>query len=558
MRHSTLLLTASVFAVAACSSNEASKGGGNSAYGGTFIYASVGDVVDPFPPFITEQNGRMLADLVFDRLARIRPDMNAIGDKGFDPELAKSWTWSPDSMSIAFSIDPKARWHDGKPVTASDVRYSFRVFNDPKTGSPATPLIENIDSVSVRDSSTAVVWFKKHTPTQFFDVAYQIMILPEHVYGSIPDDQLHTSPQTRQLVGSGQFRFVKWQPGVRLDLIADTANFRGRPKLDRVAMTPIADPNAGVAQVLTGTADYMQAFPADQVSKLDSSKVARRLDVPVLGTTFLAFNQVARKSRGAPNPLFGDVRVRRALSMAVDRRGMLSNVFGSSGRIAYGPFPAAAGYADTTLKLLPYDTTAAKALLDSAGWKVGANGIREKNGVPLKFSMTTPTTSLFRRRYAVLLQDAFKRVGAQADIDAVDAATFQNARLGNGDFDAIIGTFNPDPNVGGARQLWSTSAIGTTNWMHYSNKSVDALLDSAAASFDPAKAKAYASRAFQDVVNDAPAVWLYDIVFITAINRRIDVPKLNPDGWWLTLSDWSIPADKRLPRDKIGLGQATP
>src|SRR5439155_15019537 len=99
------------------------------------------------------------------------------------------------------------------------------------------------------------------------------------------------------------------------------------------------------------------------------------MDIPVLGTTFLAFNEVARKSTGTPNPLFNDVRVRRALSMAVDRRAMVTNVFGKTGRVAYGPFAAAIGYADTSLKLPPYDTTGAKALLDSAGWKIGADGV---------------------------------------------------------------------------------------------------------------------------------------------------------------------------------------
>lgn len=559
MRKNALLLVALGVSLAACSSKEASTSGGNGAYGGTFIYSAVGDVVELFPPFINDQNAVLVADQVFDRLAAIGPKLSTVGDKDFEPQLAKSWDWSKDSLSIAFHIDPKARWHDGKPVTASDVRYSFKVFSDPKVGATTVPLMGNIDSVQVRDSLTAVVWYKKHLPEEFYNFVYEIWVLPEHVYGSIPAEQLHTSPATKQLIGSGQYRFVRWQPGVRLDLIADTANYRGRPKLDRIVITPVTDPNAGVAAVLTGSSDFLQAFPVDQVEKLDSSKVARRVDFPIAGYTWLGFNMLPRKAKSGSHPIFGDVRVRRALSMAVDRKAMLANVFGNTGHIGYGPFPAVLSYADSNLKLPPYDTTAAKALLDSAGWHVGPNGVRVKNGVPLKFAMSTPTTSLFRRRYAVLLQEAFRRVGAQTDIDAVDNATFTHARLEAGDFDAILGSFNPDPDVGGAKQSWASSAIGSTNYLRYSNKKVDVLLDSAVAAFDPEKSHGYSSRAFQAIVDDAPAIWLYDITLVNAVNRRIQISQpVQPDAWWRRLGQWSIPADKRIDRDKIGLSQSNP
>src|SRR5215211_2573422 len=207
-----LILSAAV--LAACSSKETSSAT-DATTGGTFIMSPSGDPVDLFPPFVNDLNGRIVQDLVFDRLAEIGPHMSTIGDNGFSPRLAKSWTWAPDSLSIAFALDPRARWHDGKPVTAADVRYTFKVFTDAKVGSPVAPLLTNIDSISARDSLTAVVFFKKHTPEEFYDIAYQLPIMPEHVYGSIPLEQLHTSDATRRLVGSGRFKFVKWEPGTR-------------------------------------------------------------------------------------------------------------------------------------------------------------------------------------------------------------------------------------------------------------------------------------------------------------------------------------------------------
>ena len=93
--------------------------------------------------------------------------------------------------------------------------------------------------------------------------------------------------------------------------------------------------------------------------------------------------------------------------------------------------------------------------------------------------------------------------------------------------------------------------------MKYSNPKVDALLDSSASSFDPAKMKTYASRAFQQIIDDAPAIFLYDMTLTYAVNRRVTVAPLRTDEWWANLADWSIPPDKRIDRDRIGLGVAS-
>ncbi len=544
--------------LAGCSAD--SKSGRDSRTGGTFIFAAPNDPIDVFPAFVGDATGALVADLVFDHLADIGVDLKTYGDKGFSPRLAKSWSWAPDSLSITFSLDPRARWHDGKPVTASDVRYSLKLFTDPKAGSPAAPLLLNIDSVSVKDSLTPVFWFKKHTPEQFYDVAYQLYIVPEHVYGAIPLDSLRMSSAARQPVGSGPFRFVQWQPDVRLELVADTGNYHGRPHFDRVLVIPNAEPAARKTQVLTGEADYMANFPADQLATLDSSPVARTLYVPTLQYMFMGMNRYVPKSNLRPHPIFSDVRVRRALSMSVDRTSMLHNVFGDKGLMAYGPFPMSLAAADSTLRLPHYDTAAAEALLDSAGWRRGANGVRVKFGNPLHFRLLVPTTSVPRTKYAQLLQEQFRLVGVDMEIEAVDPKVF-GARIQAGgkapDFDAYVNSFGTDPSPSGMRQNWGTAGIGPQgqNALLYSNAKFDALVDSMSSSFDTVKAKQYASRAFQQIVDDAPAIWLYDIRGIDAVHRRITPGPLRADGWWKTLDQWSIAPDKQIDRDRIGLNR---
>jgi peptide/nickel transport system substrate-binding protein len=233
---------------------------------------------------------------------------------------------------------------------------------------------------------------------------------------------------------------------------------------------------------------------------------------------------------------------------------MLRNVFGSYGIPLYGPFPRAIAVADTTLPQLPYDTAKARALLDSAGWLVGPDGVRAKNGQRLEFGITTSVSSAARKQYAVLLQAAFKQIGAAARIDETDMAGFM-ARNTDRSFDTMVELYGTDPSPSGFKQSWTTAGLGKdgSNFPSYSNPTVDALLDSAAATFDPARTRAYARRAFEIIIEDAPGIWLYEPPSVAGVHKRIRTTRMRADGFWSGMADWWIPAAERNARDRIGL-----
>lgn len=529
------------------------------ATGGTMVVTVPADAATIFPPHVFDQVGVAVRDVLYDRLADIGDDLNTVGDKGFTPHLADRWDWSRDSVSVAFHINPRARWHDGQPVRANDVRFSYRTFVDPNVGSSVTQEISTIDSVSVRDSLTAVVWYKQKRPEAFYDFVYQIYIIPEHIFKDVPPKDLRTSELTRKGIGSGQFRLARWDAGQRLELVADTANYRGRPKLDRVVWSIVPDANAALAQLLGGQADFLEFVPPDQVHLIDSSKADRPLPYPNLQYAFLGFNLVDTANSTRPHPIFGDVRVRRALSMALDRPAMLQNVYGSVGRKSYGPFPRTISFADTTLRLLPYDVNAAKALLDSAGWREPAPGaVRQKNGVPLRFGLTAPISSRPRVAYSVLLQEQLRRVGAQADLQQLQGNLVFD-RMVKRKFDAMLVGQSTDPSPSGFKQQWGSAAVPPAgqNWTSYRNPVYDALLDSAVATADLAKMHGYMRRAFQLQIDDAPGVWLYDPASVAGIQKRIHPAALRADGWSIHLADWTIPPNERIARDRVGLGTGT-
>jgi peptide/nickel transport system substrate-binding protein len=522
--------------------------------GGTLVIASPSEAEILIPSLQVSINDKQVTDLLYDRLAEIGDDLNAVGDKGFKPQLAARWEWAPDSLSIVFHLDPRARWHDGKPVRASDVQYSVGLIKDPAYGSPVAPQITNLDSVAVRDSLTAVAYFRQRTPEQFYDLVYQVSIVPRHILGDTPAAQLKNAEVGRKGIGSGRFRLTHWEPGKRLEVVADTANYRGRPKLDRIVFSPTPDFNSAVNRFFAGDADMFEQLRSEHLTRLATDPARRPVRYPTLQYAYLALNLSDPKQPGHPHPIFGDRVVRRALTMAVDRRSMLRNVFDTLGVLSYGPFPRALRVADTTLPQLAYDTLRARALLDSAGWTAGPDGVRSKLGRRLEFALMTPVSSAARMQYAVLLQDAFRRVGAAMTVDKVDFGGFvakQNSRA----FDAEMNVYGMDPSVSGFKQTWTTAGIGNggSNFSSYSNPTVDALIDSAITTFDFARTRAFTRRAFEIIIEDAPGIWLYEPPTIAGIHKRVRTTAMRPDAYWSGIADWWIPAAERSARDSIGL-----
>jgi peptide/nickel transport system substrate-binding protein len=512
------------------------------------------------PIYINSLQGKEVTDFVLDHLAEIGDSLNIVGAEGFKPRLAERWTWAPDSMSIAFHLAPRARWHDGKPVSSKDVKFTFDINRDTTVGAHAQAELAFIDSVSTPDSLTATFWFKRRYNHQFFDAVYHLAIMPEHILGSIPKGDLRTSPYSRAPVGTGQFRFVSWETGSRLEVVADTANYRGRPKLDRVIFAFNPDPNAMYTRIMAGESDVAEPIlNVAMLPQISSNANVKIYTAPGMDYGFLLFNHKDPSRRTRPHPLFGDKRMRQALTMAIDRSALTRSVFDTLALPSLGPMVRAQTLADTTVPQIGYDTTHAKALLDSLGWRDGnGDGIREKGGKPLRFSLIVPVSSRVRQALSVLLQAGFKTVGVQMDIESLEFNAI-GPRLGPGNWDTFINAVHADPSPAGNRQTWGTAGAasrGGPNLGEYSNPLFDAHIDSAFASTDTGTERSHLRQAYETIVGDAPAIWLYEIRWSAAINKRIRPVGIRSDAWWGSVGEWSIPANERIDRDQIGLGAA--
>ncbi len=556
------LASASASALAGCG-GDAGKSGDSTAVrsdrvetGGTVVIATAADPGSLLPPLSPGTQADAVIDQVFDRLAEIADSLNVTGDQGFVPRLASRWAWARDSLSIAFTVDSAARWHDGQPVRASDVKFTFDLYTDPAVGAQAAPLLGNIDSVSVQDSSTAVFWFKRRAAQQFYDATYQMRIVPRHLLDSVPRAKLAASAFARNPVGTGRFRFRSWTPGQRVELGADPNNYRGRARLDRVIWSVAPDFAASVIRLASGDADFHEALTPEAIAQAANNSTLRLVPYGGMSYAFLQLNLRAPDGSARPNPLFGDRELRRALTMAVDRQRITTNVFDTLAYPAAGPYVRSVFPDIANIRQIPHDVVAARTLLDSLGWRdANGDGVREKGGVPLTFTILVPSSSGTRRRAAVLLQEQFRAVGVDARIEVMEI-TALSQRMRERRFDAAMYAWSTEPTPSGLRQTWGTlgaRAVGGSNFGRYESPAFDATVDSALATSDPRRAHALWMRAFQIIVDDAPAIWLYEPRVFAGVHRRIHVAPLRTDAWWAHLADWWIPSRDRIGRDRVGL-----
>jgi peptide/nickel transport system substrate-binding protein len=529
--------------VTACSDSNRSP---QSAGGGTIVIAVSGDPKTLFPPLATTGPARQIDEQVYDYLLVVGPDLNTFDDGKFQPRLAESWKWSPDSLSIAFRINSKARWHDGIPANASDVQFTYQVYSNPELASPFAEDLANIDSVTVPDSMTAVFWYHSRTAHQLLD-ASQPMIIPRHIFEKTPIKSLEEFGATTTPIGTGRFRFKSATLGSSVELVADTGNYRGKPGVDRVIWSIATPSSPAAARLFGGEADVYAALRPDHLADLAKHPEIRLTTFPGTEHTFIRFN--------LKRPLFAPRDMRRALTMAVDRPSIVRNAFDTLALPSIGPTVRVFPTTDAaSLRQIPFDPLKARAVLDSLGWKIDLQSrIRAKNGRALEFTLIVPSTSVPRNNMAVVVQEQLRQIGVRMKIEKMEFATF-NDRLGSRDYDAAFDNMIYGATPNGVREWWgseSTRQKGGRNSGGYENPRFDAEIDSAIASRRLSDSRRHFTNAYQTIIDDAPALWMSEQKIVMGVHRRIKTTTMRADSWWYTLADWTIPASEQIARDHV-------
>lgn len=541
VRRGACMMLGAVTLIAGC--------GGREGAGGTVVIGSGQDPKSLFPPTAETAQARQVFELIFQRLADRGPALNTLGDSGFVPRLAQRWDWSRDSLRVTFHLDPRARWQDGHAVSAEDVKFAFDVYADSTTGArERTTLVATVDSISVGDSITCTAWFHRRSPEQFDELVTTLFPLPAHLLLGLPHDSLATSAFAREPVGDGPFALVAWEQDVRLEIAPSTTYAGTRPRLNRVIWTFSPDGATRFKQLAAGESDFLENLSVGDAANAGGQSSLRVVRLGTYSYNFLQFN-LHDGASARPHPLFGDRALRRALTMALDRQLLVHSVFDSLGRVGLGPFVRAQWASDTTVRQIGFDRAAAMRTLDSLGWRAGPGGVRARNGRQLAFTLLVPVIPT-RVALSVLIQEQLRLAGVKVDIEKIDMSAMVD-RVKLRTFDAVMGGFTSSPSPSGVTQTWTSAAAakGGLNYGGYESKPFDAQVDSAGASGSIAIAKAHYKTANQIIVDDAPAIWLYEPPILAGANVRLQIGTVRADAWWMGIPGWTIAPGKELPRD---------
>jgi peptide/nickel transport system substrate-binding protein len=443
--------------------------------------------------------------LVYSYLLRTGPDGHLKPDLSIAvPSLANGGI-SHDGLTIAYHLRHDVRWHDGAPLTAADVAFTYRAIVNPANVVGSRVPYARLASVRAADRWTVVVRLRAPDASivgTFFTSDSNYGVLPEHLLGR--ERELNDIPFDAHPIGSGPYRVVRWERGSQLRLAANPTYFLGKPAIGAIDLRFVPDSSTVLNQLRTGELDGQiegDLALASQYAALPNHVVS---NVPYVGSTFAAFN--------VERPLVRDPRVRRAIASAIDRAAVARDMY----RGAVGADDAARGifsYADDPRAPWPrFDPRAAARGLDAAGWRLGTDGFRRRGGTLLALVTIFANRSSAERIEAVTIQRELADVGVRADLHAIEGTRFwlpsaDGGTIASGRFDLALASYSSDvdPDVSWLLACHERAPIGF-NESRYCNPAVDVALAEASRALDPTRRIAALRRVQRIVATDVPFI----------------------------------------------------
>ena len=433
---------------------------------------------------------------LFEGLTRIDRNGNV------DPALAESWTVSPDGLTYTFKLVGGVKFTDGTPFDCSIVKYSYGRAMAPDSVNAQKQLFEPISSIDCPDKYTAVIKLKRPSSLFLFDMGWgdAVMVSPKS-YPDATTDLNKTHP-----VGTGPFMFKDWVKGDHVTLVRNPDYWGAQPKLKEVTFKFMADPSAATAAMLAGDIDAFPGFPAPEA--LDQFKNDKRFTVSIgttEGKTIVALNNAVKP--------FTDIRVRRALTFAINRQQLIDAAQSGFGKpIGSHYVPSDPGYIDLT-GVYPYDPAKAKQLLAEAGVKPG-----------FEITLVLPPPP-YARRGGEVIADMWGKVGIKVKLVPVEWAQWLDRVFKRTDYQAtIVSHVEPRDLDIYARK---------TYYFNYHSAAYDALYQKFVEAVDPKQQLALVGDLQKKLAEDEPNVFLFALADVGVWNAKLH-------GLWV---NEPIPAD---------------
>jgi peptide/nickel transport system substrate-binding protein len=482
------------------------------------------------PVAISSSEGHQIAALLFQKLLIEQDDFMS-----FKPGLAREWVVSPDGLDVTFVLRDDARWSDGAPVTAQDVRFTWQVHVDTTVAWPNASIKSRIRDVEVKDAKTVVFHFTEHYLYQVMD-ANDGVILPAHLLEKIPRAELKTAPYGRAPVGNGEYVLSRWESGQYIELARNPRHTGPAPAIERVLIKFVPDVVTLVSQLKAGEIDLLESVQAaDLASIREKRSDVQVLDVPSRRMTFVAWNHAR-----AP---FGDRAVRRALTMAIDRQAIIRTVWNGHARECTSPLVPLLWAFDGSIEPVPFDLAAARAELARLGFKDGnGDGVVERDGKPFTFELLV-NDAQNRVDAVTMIQAQLKKAGIDARVRVMEYGAYIDRILAL-EYDAAFVEWKVPTKVD-LTSLFHTKSVPKKgyNFVSYSNPEVDGVIDEALAQPDMEPAKALWARAQRLIYEDQPYTFIAVPQELTAVDDRFCRVTPSAISIFAHIADWRIAPD---------------
>ncbi len=495
--------------------------------GDAFVDASIGDARTLVPILASDTASSGICSFLFNGLVKYDKDLNLVGD------LAESWDILEDGLVIVFHLRRNACWHDGVPFTARDVEFTYRKLIDPEVRTPYGGDFERVRDLEVVDDYTVRVTYKE--PFAPALASWGMPMMPAHL---LAKEDLNTTKFGREPVGLGPYRFRRWKTQDKIELSANPGYFEHRPFIDRYIYRVIPDEATIFLELQVQGVDSSGLTPLQFSRQTDTPFFRsryRKFRLPGAVYTYLGYN--------LSNPLFSDVRVRRALNMAVDKDEIIAMVLLGYGEACTGPYVRQSWAFNDEVKPAPFDPAGARRLLGEAGWRdVDRDGWLEKGGRRFDFTVLTNQGNEERLKTCQIIQRRLAEVGVRMRIKVIEWSVLLSQFIDKRNFEAICLGWTV-PREPDNYDIWHSSKTkeGEFNFVGYRNEEVDRLLVEARRVFDQKERAALYRRIQAILYDDQPYMFLYVPESLACVNSRFHGIVPGDAGIMYNFIDWWVP-----------------
>ncbi len=464
----------------------------------------------------------LVCNLIFSKFVKYDDHYQLIPDLITEIPTVDNGGISADYLVYTYHLRPDARWHDGQPVTSADVKFTFDVIMDPHVSVESREGWDVVERTETPDDHTVVFHLKRPYPDFVNETFYDESVLPAHVLRDFRGEKFHSAPFHHAPIGSGPFKFESWTSGSHLVLVANPDYYGEGPYLDSIILKFVPTENALLVQLKTGEIDMFDNANINFIGQLEQISGVHVYRTPMLMYEHLDLN--------TENEALNDRRVRRALSLATNKREIAERVYNGLVReAALDEFEESRYFSAAAAARATYDPAAARRLLLEAGWRDSdGDGILDRGGKPLKLSISASAGQPNRERTELVLREQWRQVGVDLELrnygPTVLYGTYEDGGvLKRGTFDVAMYAWLSAPAPSRRDALYAASSIPPHGQNHprFANEEITRLLEQGSTEPDSTVRDSIYRRVQEILVEESPVIPLFWYTAIDPVSERL-------------------------------------